>query len=71
MKTHKATAKRFVVKRKKNTSDNEPDVQIMMRTGGQGHFNSRENGKTGRNKRKDNTISKSFTQTILRSLPYA
>ncbi|MBT4153937.1 MAG: hypothetical protein HOE53_04790 [Candidatus Magasanikbacteria bacterium] len=71
MKTHKATAKRFVIKRKKKASQEEPNAKIMMRTGGQGHFNSRESGKTGRNKKRDNAISKAMHKTIMRSMPYA
>ena len=41
MKTHKATAKRIKITRNK---------KIIQRTAGQNHFNSRESGKTTRNK---------------------
>ena len=65
LKTHKATAKRFKVKKSKK------GVQIIKRTDGQDHFNARESGKTKRNKRSDKTISKVMNQTILRALPFA
>lgn len=47
-KTHKGATKRL---RKTATG------KIMQRTAGQGHFNSRESGKTTKNKRRDNTMS--------------
>lgn len=61
-KTHKATAKRFVIKKSKK------GLKILKRTDGQDHFNSRESGKTKRNKRSDRTMSNAMTQTILRSI---
>ncbi|MBI2989805.1 MAG: 50S ribosomal protein L35 [Candidatus Magasanikbacteria bacterium] len=64
LKTHKATAKRFKVKRSKK------GVQVIKRTDGQDHFNARESGKTKRNKRSDKAISKVMNQTILRALPF-
>ncbi|PLX28861.1 50S ribosomal protein L35, partial [Candidatus Parcubacteria bacterium] len=45
MKTHKATAKRFRVKKSKK------GTKVLKRTDGQDHFNSRESGKVKRNKR--------------------
>lgn len=64
-KTHKATAKRFVVKKSKN------GTKILKRANGQDHFNSRESGNTKRNKRSDNTMSKEMYRTILHALPNA
>ena len=49
-KTHKGTTKRL---RKTATG------KLMQRAAGQNHFNSRESGKTTKNKRRDNTMSKS------------
>ncbi len=48
LKTHKGTAKRF---RKTKTG------KIMHRASGQDHFNTRESGKTVKNKRRDVTLS--------------
>ena len=62
-KTHKATSKRFIVKKTKK------GVKILKRAEGQDHFNSRESGKTKRNKRSDNTMSKEMRKTILLALP--
>ncbi|OGH71852.1 MAG: hypothetical protein A2921_02105 [Candidatus Magasanikbacteria bacterium RIFCSPLOWO2_01_FULL_43_20b] len=62
-KTHKATSKRFIVKKSKK------GVKILKRAEGQDHFNSRESGKTKRNKRSDNTMSKEMRKTILLALP--
>lgn len=69
IKTHKATAKRFDVKRSKKGG--KTNVTILKRTDGQGHFNSRESGKVGRNKKRDNSVAQADHQTILRSIPYA
>ena len=56
-KTHKATAKRF----KKTGSG-----KLKKRTCGQNHYNTRESGKVGRNKKKDivGINSKKTTKTI-------
>lgn len=48
LKTHQGAAKRF---RKTKTG------KIMHRTSGQDHFNSRETGKVGTNKRRDISLS--------------
>ncbi len=61
-KTHKATAKRLRV-----TKNNK----VIKRTDGQDHFNARESGKTKRNKRSDNTLSKSLNKTVFTALPYS
>ena len=47
-KTHKGTSKRL---RKTATG------KLMHRTSGQDHFNSRESGKTTKNKRRDSQMS--------------
>ncbi|MBP9695340.1 MAG: 50S ribosomal protein L35 [Candidatus Magasanikbacteria bacterium] len=64
LKTHKATAKRFMVKRSKK------GIKIIKRTNGQDHFNARETGKVKRNKRSDATMTNTVQQTILRAMPY-
>lgn len=61
-KTHQATAKRFKLKRTKK------GIQVIKRTNGQDHFNSRESGKARRSKRSDVTISKAFHDTIKKAL---
>lgn len=48
LKTHQGAAKRF---RKTKTG------KITHRTAGQGHFNSRETGNVGTNKRTDSTLN--------------
>lgn len=55
IKTHKATAKRFKV-----TGSNN----LKRRKAGQDHFNSRESGKTKRNKRRDISADKTREKTI-------
>ncbi len=60
VKTHKGTAKRI---RKTRTG------KLIARSTGQDHFNSRESGKTTKNKRRDIVLSK--TNNRLKSLiPY-
>jgi len=61
-KTHKATAKRFKVKKTKS------GIVITKRTDGQDHFNSRESSKTRRNKRSDKKMSNSMRTTITRAI---
>jgi len=65
LKTHKATAKRFQVKKSKK------GLKVLKRADGQDHFNSRESGKTGRNKRRDNSASTPLKKTVLKALPYS
>lgn len=55
MKTHKAMAKRFKVTK---------TGKVLKRKAGQAHFNSRENGQTTRNKRRDVEMSDTFTKNI-------
>lgn len=61
IKTHKATAKR-ISKTKSN--------KIMIRTGGQDHFNARETGKVGINKRRKKQVAKSDSKNIHTLTPY-
>lgn len=56
LKTHKATVKRFRIKKNK----------IIKRKAGQDHFNSRESGKITHQKRKDIEISKTDAKIIRR-----
>jgi large subunit ribosomal protein L35 len=60
LKTHQATAKRF--KRTKTG-------KIIKRTAGQNHFNARESGKTGRNKKSDLVMSKTLNHIMEVNLP--
>ncbi|MFA7314306.1 MAG: 50S ribosomal protein L35 [Candidatus Magasanikbacteria bacterium] len=64
MKTHKGTAKRFMVKKSKK------GTKVLKRADGQNHFNSRESGNAGRNKRSDNVVSLPLRKTVLKALPY-
>jgi large subunit ribosomal protein L35 len=60
LKTHQATAKRF--KRTKTG-------KIIKRTAGQNHFNARESGKVGRNKKSDLVMSKTLNHVMRVNLP--
>ncbi len=60
LKTNKAAAKRVQITK---------TGKIVKRTAGQGHFNSRERGITGLNKRRDMTLSKAATKIIKKQLP--
>jgi large subunit ribosomal protein L35 len=61
IKTHKATAKRFVI-----TKTNK----LKQRKAGQDHFNARESGNTKRNKRRDIDTDKTLVKTIKKLMPY-
>ena len=61
LKTKKLVSKRIKITSKK---------KMMIRSGGQDHFNSRESSKVTKNKRRDKTISSANTKTIKRLLPY-
>ena len=61
IKTHKATAKRI-----SKTNSNK----IMIRTSGQDHFNAKESGKVGINKRRKKQVSKSDSKNIHNLTPY-
>jgi ribosomal protein L35 len=60
LKTHQATAKRYRVTKNK---------KIIKRTNGQNHFNSRESGKVGRNKKSDVVASKTLSRVMQITLP--
>ena len=62
IKTHKGTAKRFTITKKK---------KIKHRKAGQDHFNARESGKTTRNKRRDINAHVSLRKTIKKLIPYS
>lgn len=61
IKTHKATAKRFVI-----TKTNK----LKQRKAGQDHFNARESGNTKRSKRRDIDTDKTQIKTIKKLMPY-
>ena len=61
LKTNKAISKRIKATSKK---------KIIIRTGGQDHFNGKESGNTRRNKRSDHYLSKANVKNIKRLLPY-
>jgi len=44
---------------------------MKKRTAGQDHFNARETGKTGTNKRRVSTLSKVHEKNIKKLLPYS
>lgn len=60
LKTHKGTAKRFRVTK---------NGKVIKRTAGQNHFNARENGKVGRNKKSDTILSPTVNRIIQIALP--
>lgn len=60
-KTHKATSKRYRITK---------SGKIEKRANGQGHFNQRENGKIGRNKKSDVIASTSLNRTMKTLLPH-
>jgi large subunit ribosomal protein L35 len=62
IKTHKATAKRFKV---------TGTGKLKYRKGGQDHFNSKETGKTTRQKRKDKDVYKGLVKTVKKLTPYS
>ncbi|MDO8462657.1 MAG: 50S ribosomal protein L35 [bacterium] len=61
LKTHKATAKRVIVKKHK----------LLKRKSGQDHFNARESSKTRLNKRRDMEFDPTLAKTARRQMPYA
>jgi len=62
IKTHKATAKRFVITKTK---------KIKRRKAGQNHFNAKEPGAVTRRKRRDVSAHKSNIKTIKKLIPYS
>lgn len=61
LKTKKLLKKRVKVTAKK---------KVMIRTGGQNHFNARESSKVTKNKRRDKKISSANEKTVKKLLPY-
>jgi ribosomal protein L35 len=61
IKTQKAVAKRIYKTKAK---------KIMIRCGGQDHFNAKESGKVGINKRRNKQLSKSQSKNIHTLTPY-
>lgn len=61
LKTNKATSKRFKLTAKK---------KLIIRHGGQDHFNSRQSGKQILRKRRDHAVSPSEVRAIKRMMPY-
>lgn len=60
-KTHKALSKRLKLTK---------TGKMMMRAGGQGHFNARESGKTTLNKRRNTTMSDAMRRNVKGLLPH-
>lgn len=60
LKTHKATAKRYRVTK---------TGKIEKRASGQNHFNARESGNTGTNKKSDVIMSKTLNRVMQIALP--
>ncbi|MBU1119371.1 50S ribosomal protein L35 [Patescibacteria group bacterium] len=60
-KTHKATAKRIKVTKKK---------KLLKRYSAQDHFNAREPGKVKHQKRCLGSVSKADEKNVRRALPY-
>lgn len=61
IKTHQATAKRYMITKK---------GLVTKKKSGQDHFNAKENGNTGRNKRRDVKIHKTEVRNIQTFIPY-
>lgn len=61
LKTKKLVAKRVKVTAKK---------KVVIRRGGQDHFNARESSKVTKNKKRDVTISSANVKTVKKLLPY-
>lgn len=62
----KLKTKKLVKKRVRVTKNKK----ILIRTGGQDHFNSRESGRVTRNKRRDKNISSANVKNVKKLLPY-
>lgn len=60
LKTHQATAKRVVLKKR----------TMLKRKAGQNHFNSRESSTTRMGKRRDVAFDPLLVKTARRALPY-
>ena len=62
----KLKTKKILKKRVKITSKKK----VLIRVGGQDHFNSRESSKVTRNKKRDKEISSANIKTVKKLLPY-
>lgn len=62
LKTPKSLSKRFKVTKK---------GKVLIRKGGQDHFNAREPGKVTRNKRRDVGLSEDHAPNVKKLLPYS
>jgi len=62
----KLKTKKLLKKRVKITSKKK----VMIRVGGQDHFNSRESSKVTKNKKRDKQISSVNMKTVKQLLPY-
>lgn len=60
LKTHKAFSSRVKV---------TGSGKLLKQTAGKGHFNGRESGKTTRNKRQDQTMSKTHKKAVKTLMP--
>lgn len=61
LKTHKSVARRIKVTKNK---------KYMRRAAGQSHFNARDTGKEGRNKRRNFAIAKTEHKILKALMPY-
>jgi len=61
IKTHQATAKRYIVTKKN---------KLKKKKAGQDHFNAKETGNMGRNKRRDVSVHSTETRNIHSFIPY-
>lgn len=62
MKTKKSVIKKVRLTKKR---------KLLRRKTGQNHFNSKETGKKGRQKRKDIRLFQTDEQNLLKALPYS
>ena len=60
--------KKLLQKRVKITGGKKK--KVLIRAGGQDHFNSRASGKLTRNKRRDKSISSANIKNVKKLLPY-
>ena len=62
----KLKTKKLLKKRVKVTSKKK----VIIRSGGQDHFNARESSKVTKNKRRDKKMSQANLKTVKKLLPY-
>jgi ribosomal protein L35 len=61
LKTKKALVKKIKITKNK---------KVLRRATGQNHYNSKENGQVGRDKKKDLRLFKADEKNVLKALPY-